>query len=165
MLSKTQFMQIFYTISAARIAIASFAWINFIATFIILEALDALDGLIAWFTKNIHEEKNKIDFITDLYAQGFYFFLITLIQWPDWFILMATLVIIKTIATIARFKVSEKFVTINPPLFKIIGARLIIETLIPSLHPHLLLITIAILILNPIFEYLWHYGFFLNYRH
>lgn len=165
MLSKTRFMQIFYTISAARIAIASFAWLNYIATFVILEALDALDGLIAWFTKNIHEEKNKIDFIIDLYAQGFYFFLITLIQWPDWFFLMAALVTIKAIATISRFKISEKFVIINPPLFKIVGARLIIETLIPTLQPHLLPITIAILALNPIFEYLWHYGFFLNYRH
>jgi len=165
MLSKTQFMQIFYIISAARIAIASFAWINYIATFVILEALDALDGLIAWFTKNIHEEKNKLDFAIDLYAQGFYFFLITLIQWPDWFILMITLVAIKAIATISRFKISEKFVIINPPLFKIVGARLIIETLIPTLQPHLLPITIAILVLNPIFEYSWHYGHILNYRH
>ena len=163
-MNKEKYMQVFYVISAARLVAASFAWINFLAVFILLEILDALDGLIAWFTKNVYKEKNVLDFWIDLYAQGYFALIIAVIAWNDWLFFLATLVAIKFAVTIARFRIDEKFVIINPPLFKIVGLRLALELLMPASNL-LLPITIAILIINPVFEYLWHYGFIAGYKH
>ena len=164
-MNREKYMQVFYVISAARLIAASFAWINFLAIFILLEILDALDGLIAWFTKNVCKEKNVLDFWIDLYAQGYFALIIAIIAWNDWIVFLTTLIAIKFVVTIARFRIDEKFVIINPPIFKIIGVRLILEALFIPTGTLLLPITIAILILNPIFEYLWHYGFIAGYKH